>query len=159
MQKSGIGAVLAGVLGMWSGLAMADGGSVTPVGAGAAAPYAGRIDPAGLIWRSPPGLPLSAAWALGAEAAPGLYLLRVRLAAGGRIPPHTHPDTRVSTVLSGTLRVGLGEDQADDAMLVIGPGESVVVPAGQMHRVWAKDGPVDYQEAGAGPSATHFAAP
>lgn len=129
-----------------AGLARADGA------------MAGRVDPDTLAWRSPPGLPLSAAWVVGREPEPGLYLLRVRLGAGGRIPRHTHPDTRVSTVLSGTLRVGFGEGVADDAMVVVGPGESIVVPAGQPHVVWAKDGAVEYQEAGAGPSATTFAA-
>jgi len=47
-----------------------------------------------LRWFGPPHyLDLQAAWVLGDERTAGPYLLRVRLASGGRIPPHTHPDT------------------------------------------------------------------
>jgi len=57
-----------------------------------------------LTWVSPPTLPaLQSAWMLGTESQTGLYLLRVKLAPGGRIPPHIHSDERTTTVLSGTL--------------------------------------------------------
>jgi hypothetical protein len=45
---------------------------------------------------------LQAAWVIGSERNPGPYLLRVKLAHGGKIPPHTHPDERSSTVLAGS---------------------------------------------------------
>ena len=48
---------------------------------------------------APGGFPLQAVWILGAELKPEPYLIRVKLNAGGRIPPHTHPDARNSTVL------------------------------------------------------------
>lgn len=113
------------------------------------------ILPETLQWAGPPNNPLlKAAWVVGAEGEPGPYALRVKLAAGGRIPPHTHPDTRYSTVLSGTLYVGFGA-VADDARVVAVPAGAVYVAPGKVpHYLYAKDGDVIYQEGGVGPTAT-----
>lgn len=113
------------------------------------------ILPEALQWAGPPDNPqLKGAWVVGAESEPGPYALRVSLAVGGRIPPHTHPDTRYSTVLSGTLYVGFGA-VADDARLVAVPAGAVYVAPGEVpHYLYAKDGDVTYQEGGAGPTAT-----
>lgn len=118
------------------------------------------IDPAALPAFSPPGQPaIRARWVSGAEAAPGLYALRVELEAGARLPPHTHPDARLTTVLEGTLWVGFGAT-ADPAQAVAVPaGSSLLAPAGVPHWVWAREGAVRYQEHGAGPTATRFLAP
>jgi quercetin dioxygenase-like cupin family protein len=122
-------------------------------GAGPPAPEPVLLESLG--WRSPPGNPnLQAAWVVGAEAEPALYALRVKLSAGGRIAPHTHPDTRYSTVLSGTLYVGFGAVQDESAMVAVPSGAVYVAPAGQPHYLWARDGDVVYQESGAGPTAT-----
>jgi quercetin dioxygenase-like cupin family protein len=81
-------------------------------------------------------------------------VFRVRLAQGGKIPVHTHPDTRNSTVLSGTLYVGFG-DTADETRVVAVPtGAVYVAPANVPHYLWARDGDVVYQEGGVGPTAT-----
>lgn len=99
---------------------------------------------------------VAALWVVGAERRPGPYLLRVKLAAGGRIPPHTHPDACNATVLAGTLHVGFGAT-FDAARLVAIPGGAVyVAPANVPHYGWAKDGDVLYQEAGVGPTGTAF---
>jgi len=110
-------------------------------------------------WGGPPQIPaLKGAWMLGANGEPGPYVLRVRLAAGGRIPPHTHPDERHSTVLSGTIYVGFGE-RFDEGMVVAVPAGAVyVAPANVPHYVWARDGNAVYQESGVGPTATAFVA-
>ena len=113
------------------------------------------ITPQALEWFSPPGNPLlRAAWVLGAEQDPGTYVLRVALAKGGRIPAHTHPDTRYTTVLSGTLHVGFGESVDESGMVPVPAGAVYVVPANVPHTLSAPDGDVTYQEAGAGPTAT-----
>ena len=91
---------------------------------------------------------------LGAEAQSGPYLLRVKLAASGRIPPHSHPDTRNSTVLEGTLYVGFGNRFDEAKVIAIPAGGVYVAPANVAHYVWAKDGAVVYQEAGVGPTRT-----
>ena len=108
-----------------------------------------------LKWFSPPtNALLRGAWVLGAESEAGLYALRVILAKGGRIPPHTHPDTRYSTILSGTLYVGFGEVVNDADMVAVPAGGVYVAPAKVPHYLWAKDGDVTYQEGGAGPTST-----
>ena len=66
------------------------------------------ILPDSIRWVNPPSVPgVQVAWLLGAEQRPGAYILRVKLATGARIPPHTHPDERNTTVLAGTIYVGI----------------------------------------------------
>jgi quercetin dioxygenase-like cupin family protein len=111
--------------------------------------------PEQLKWVTPPNLPaVRGAWVLGAEKEPGTYVQRVILRKDGRIPPHTHPDTRYSTVLTGTLYVGFGNRVDDASMVAVPPGGVYVAPAGVAHFLWARDGEVTYQEAGTGPTAT-----
>lgn len=108
-------------------------------------------------WFSPPAIPsLKAAWLAGGEDRSGPYLLRVRLAAGGRIPPHTHPDSRHTTVLSGTLHVGYGDIMDEASVVAVPAGAVYEAPAGVSHWVWAKDGDVEYQESGFGPTGTRM---
>jgi quercetin dioxygenase-like cupin family protein len=108
-------------------------------------------------WVSPPNLPgVQGAWFLGAQDKPGVYLFRVKLAPGARIPPHTHPDERNSTVMSGTLYVGFGDTFDEARMVAVPPGAVYVAPANLPHYLWARDGEVVYQESGIGPTATRM---
>ena len=109
--------------------------------------------PDGLVWASPrAGVQL--AWVVGADKTAGPYILRVKLAAGALVPPHTHPDERNSTVLTGTIYVGFG-DSVDKLKVVAVPvGGVYVAPAGVAHYIWAKDGEATYQEAGVDPTTT-----
>ncbi|MCB1766585.1 MAG: cupin domain-containing protein [Candidatus Competibacteraceae bacterium] len=118
------------------------------------------ILPETLRWiERPGGLLLQAAWVLGAESSLEPYLIRVQLAAGGRIPPHTHPDARYTTVLSGTLYVGFGTAFDESAGVAIPTGAVYVAPAGVPHFLEAWDGAVVYQEAGVGPTGTVWVKP
>lgn len=113
------------------------------------------ILPDQLQWTTPPNIPaVRSAWILGTEQQVGTYVVRVVLAANGRIPPHTHPDTRYSTVLSGTLYVGFGAKFDAAALVAVPAGGVYVAPAGIAHFLWARDGEVTYQEAGTGPTGT-----
>ena len=113
--------------------------------------------PNSLQWMSPPNNPaIAAAWVLGAEQKPAPYILRVKLASGGKIPPHMHPDERSSTVLSGTIYVGFGKNFDEARLVAIPAGAVYVAPANVPHYVWAKDGEAVYQETGIGPTATIF---
>lgn len=115
------------------------------------------ILPDSIHWASPPNVSgLQAAWVLGAEQKPGAYILRVKLAKGTRIPPHTHPDERNTTVLTGTIYVGFGEVFDEAKVVAIPAGAVYVAPANVPHYVWAKDGDAMYQEAGVGPTGTAF---
>ena len=98
-----------------------------------------------------------AAWVLGGEKAKGPYILRVRAAKGSRLEPHSHPDERQTTVLSGSIRVGFGDRFDEGRMVEIPAGAVLVVPAGTPHYVWARDGDAEYQETGVGPTGTVLA--
>ena len=118
------------------------------------------ILPDRLHWAGPPQIPaLKAAWLLGSERQPGPYVLRVRLAANGLIPAHTHPDPRYTTVLSGTIHVGFGETFDASKTVAIPTGAVYVAPANVPHYIWAKDGNAEYQEAGEGLTATEMLKP
>jgi len=82
--------------------------------------------------------------------------LRVHLAAGGRIRPHTHPDERNSTVLKGVLYVGFGRIFDESKLVAIPSGAVCVIPANVPRFVAAKDRDVIYQEAGVGVTGTMF---
>jgi quercetin dioxygenase-like cupin family protein len=113
--------------------------------------------PDSIRWVSPPNIPgLQAAWILGAEQKPGPYIVRVKLGSGVRIPPHTHPDDRNTTVLAGAIYVGFGELFDETKVVAVPTGAVYVAPADVPHYVWAKDGDAMYQEAGVGPTSTSF---
>jgi quercetin dioxygenase-like cupin family protein len=131
------------LLAVTCGLALAQTASVDPV------------LPSALKWASPPQIPgLRGAWVLGSESGTGTYVQRVILQQGARIPLHTHPDTRYSTVLSGTLYVSFGNATDDRSFVAVPAGGLYVAPANQPHTLWARDGEVVYQEAGTGPTGT-----
>lgn len=96
------------------------------------------------------------AMVVGAPDKAGLYAQRVRMPAGAKILPHTHPDERISVVLEGTIYVGFGEKFDESKVVAVPTGAVYVAPAGVPHYVWAKDGPALYQEGGMGPTAAKF---
>jgi quercetin dioxygenase-like cupin family protein len=99
---------------------------------------------------------IQGAWVLGAEQAPGHYILRVKLSSGTIIPPHTHPDERNTTVLTGTIYVGFGEKIRESKVVAVPVGAVYIAPANVPHYIWAKEGDAIYQEAGTGPTRTLF---
>ncbi len=89
---------------------------------------------------------------VGASGEAGLYLQRIRMEAGAGNPAHTHPDARITTVLSGTVYYGIGTVADRDKATAYGPGSVFFTPAGTPHFALAGDGPAVYEEAGFGPS-------
>lgn len=78
------------------------------------------------------------------------YALVVRFAKDQRAPLHTHPDTRIVTVLKGMLVMGNAEGKTID----INAGMVVLIPAGTPHSGWARDGAAEIVETGTGATAT-----
>jgi quercetin dioxygenase-like cupin family protein len=99
---------------------------------------------------------IQGAWVLGAEQTLGNYILRVKLSSGEIIPPHTHPDERNATVLTGTIYVGFGEKFDESKVVAVPAGAVYIAPANVPHYVWAREGDAIYQEAGMGPTRTLF---
>jgi quercetin dioxygenase-like cupin family protein len=54
------------------------------------------------------------------------------LAKGDDVPRHSHPNEQVSHILSGALSFSLGEEGADEVVVVRG-GEVLVIPANLPH--------------------------
>ncbi len=94
-----------------------------------------------------------AATVAGAQAAAGLYTIRVHVAKGGSIAPHTHPDTRILTVVSGEVYYGFGETVDMSQAKLYPAGAVFTVPANAPHWAEASTSDVVYQEAGMGPTA------
>jgi quercetin dioxygenase-like cupin family protein len=118
------------------------------------------ILPEAVRFISPPGLQgVQVAQILGDPKKAEPYLVRVKLGPGARIPPHTHPDERSTTVLSGTIYVGFGEKFDDSKLVAVPPGAVYVAPAGVAHYIWAKDGEAQYQESGQGPTGVTLIKP
>jgi hypothetical protein len=105
-------------------------------------------------WRANPTLPgVSSAVGVGNPAQPGLYAMFGRMERGARFPPHTHPDGRLTTVIYGTMYLGMGDVFDESNVVAYAQGSVVFTPANAAHYMWAKDGVVIMQEAGAGPTA------
>jgi quercetin dioxygenase-like cupin family protein len=88
----------------------------------------------------------------GDQRKPGLYTYRVKFSAGLKVPPHSHPENRMVTVISGTLYFGHGEEFDESKLAALPPGSFYAEPARQPHFVWAKSGEVIIQVTGVGPT-------
>ena len=109
------------------------------------------ILPDTLKWTPLPDSPESSqVWLHGDATAHGPTLLRVRLAAGGRVGVRAHPDERIFSVLAGTLSVGFGSIFDETRMHDIPAGAVFIAPADQPHYLWARDGDAEYQVGGGG---------
>jgi quercetin dioxygenase-like cupin family protein len=82
----------------------------------------------------PPGA--QAAVLFGDPSKEGLFALRLKLPAGYRVPPHTHPVDEVVTVVSGTLALGMGESADKGKARPLPAGSFFALPPGMAHYVF-----------------------
>ena len=112
------------------------------------------LTPDEMKWQSQGGLTVPGLEQLnlvGDPAKPGPYTIRLRFPKGFRIAPHTHPDAREVTIISGIFATGYGE-RFDPANLKILPaGSFYTEPANMPHYIEIKDDVV-LQVSGTGPS-------
>ena len=112
-------------------------------------------------WKQHPALAAGAMRAVvwGDPTKPGLYATRLHSPSGLKIMPHTHPEDRIYTVISGTLYLGVG-DTYDESKLVAYPqGTVVFVPAKLSHYQFAKADGYEIQISGMGPTDINFLNP
>jgi quercetin dioxygenase-like cupin family protein len=64
---------------------------------------------------------------------PGAHTYRVRIPAGLRVEPHTHPADERITVLQGPWYLGLGESFDTSRLKALPAGSFVIIPAGTPH--------------------------
>jgi len=117
--------------------------------------------PEEIEWRSFPAFPPSARLAVivGEPSQPGPYTIRVKVPSGVKLMPHSHPEDRVYTVISGVFYIGLGE-QFDPAKLNAYPAGSIIVlPGNTPHFHWARSGEYVTQVAAIGPLGLDYLNP
>jgi quercetin dioxygenase-like cupin family protein len=100
---------------------------------------------------------MDAAFLIGSPSQAGLYTIRVHLKDGGLMPPHSHPDDRMITVLSGTLHYGFGTTADPAATKAYPTGATFLAKANDPHYAIGRGG-VIYQESGMAPTGTKWVA-
>lgn len=107
----------------------------------------------------PKGIEVAQVFQEPAEKTNAAWILRVRYAANVKLMPHSHPDTRQITVLSGTYYQGTGERFDEKSLTAYPSGAFIIVPAGVKHFVWAKDDEAIVQESGTAPTGITYVDP
>lgn len=117
--------------------------------------------PAEISWKEgPPSLPPGAKFTLleGDPTKDGFFVMRLRLPDGYHIPPHTHPKTERVTVISGTLKIAMGEQLERSKANTLPAGAFGFWPAGMKHAGWA-EGETILQVHGVGPWVINYLNP
>jgi len=95
---------------------------------------------------------------VGDPAKPGPYTIRLRFPNGYKLAPHSHPDAREVTILSGTWLTGYGDTFDAAALKVLPAGSFYTEPANLPHFLETR-GAVVIQVSGTGPSTRVFVNP
>ena len=72
-------------------------------------------------------------------AASGDYTVRLKMPAGYKVAPHWHPKRENVTVVSGTLKVGMGDHFVESSMLTLPAGSFGYLDPDMHHYVMAVD--------------------
>ena len=88
----------------------------------------------------------------------GLFVVRLRMPAGYKIAPHTHPTDEHVTVLSGTFALGMGDKFDKAAMKALSAGGYALLPADMRHFAMATTA-ATVQVEGLGPFALTYVNP
>jgi anti-sigma factor ChrR (cupin superfamily) len=88
----------------------------------------------------------------------GLYVIRLKMPAGYKIPAHNHPTSEYVTVLSGTFNLGLGDKLDPKKGIALGPGGFGEAPAKMNHFGWTT-GETVVQVHGQGPFSITYVNP
>ena len=119
------------------------------------------VHPNALKWGpAPPGLPPGAQVAVvaGDPGKDGPYVVRARLPAGYKIPPHTHPTDENVTVLSGVFHIAMGDKFDPKKGDTVRAGGFFSAQKGMQHYGWTT-GPTLIQIHGMGPFAITYVNP
>jgi quercetin dioxygenase-like cupin family protein len=99
------------------------------------------VTPNDLKWQDAASLPRGAKIAVieGNPNAQGPVSLRIKLPANYRIPAHYHDTQEHSTILSGTLYIGMGDKFDAQKAQPVTPGTVVVMAPKMRHFAWTKE--------------------
>jgi uncharacterized RmlC-like cupin family protein len=88
----------------------------------------------------------------------GLYTILLKVPANTKIEAHTHPDDRVSTVISGTWYFGYGDKFDERKLKALPPRSFYTEPPDEAHFARTGETPVVVQITGFGPTGTRYTA-
>jgi quercetin dioxygenase-like cupin family protein len=94
------------------------------------------VSPQEIKWAAaPPSIPPGAEAAVlyGDPAKEGQFAMRLKMPKGYKIAPHTHPKPEIVTVISGTLRLGMGDKADESRAKALLPGSFFAMPPGMAH--------------------------
>lgn len=86
----------------------------------------------------------------------GPFTQRVRFPPNSLNPPHTHPDDRQVTVLSGTWYLGQGNEIDREKAIKVSPGTFFTEPGKSVHWEFTGAEEVIVQASGTGPTSTDY---
>ncbi len=87
-----------------------------------------------------------------------LFVIRIRLADGAKVPPHWHPGDEYVTVLKGTLLIGMGEAYDETKFQTMNVGNFTITPKEMRHFASCK-GETIVQVHGIGPFKVNWVNP
>jgi quercetin dioxygenase-like cupin family protein len=119
------------------------------------------ISPDMLKWGAmPPALPAGGELAVlsGDPGSSGPYVVRLRMPANYKVPPHTHPTDENVTVISGTLNVAMGGTLDTAKGTALPAGGFFHAAKNMQHYAWST-GPTVIQIHGLGPFAITYVNP
>jgi quercetin dioxygenase-like cupin family protein len=114
-----------------------------------------------LKWEpAPPAFPKGAQIAVvaGNPSKEGLYVFRLKVPAGYKVPPHVHPNDENATVLSGTFNVGMGPTLDEKSGQALKAGGFLKMPKGMQHSAWFTEETI-IQVHGMGPQGITYVNP
>jgi quercetin dioxygenase-like cupin family protein len=116
--------------------------------------------PADLKWVANPAVPGGQVAVVFGDPNKALpFAIRVRLPAGARVMPHTHPETRTYTVIAGEWKLGFGRTFDTAALRAYPAGSVYHLPAGVAHFQATDTADTVVQIEATGPSATVYLDP
>jgi hypothetical protein len=131
-----------------------------PLAAIAADPHV-ALSPDSLKWGpAPPALPKGAEAVIltGDPSKEGPFAYRIKVPAGYKVAPHSHPADENVTVISGSFHIGMG-DKFDEANgTTVKTGGFAQVSKGMSHYAWFTE-PTIIQVHGVGPSGITYVNP
>jgi len=88
----------------------------------------------------------------------GPFVARIRVPAGYKVPPHTHPGDENITVISGTINFAMGNKFDESTGTALKAGGFVKAPRGMAHYAWFTE-PTVFQLHGVGPWGVTYVNP
>ncbi len=119
------------------------------------------VSPDNLKWgAAPPAFPKGAQIAVlsGDPSMEGLYVVRLKVPAGYKVPPHTHPNDENITVISGTFNIGMGDKLDEKKGDALKAGGFARAPKGMQHYAWFTEDTI-VQLHGMGPQSIIYVNP